>query len=169
MRQTFSNSKVSGQTRSLSEENVVPNMPRNDDDDDDESDNDPTTSSTSRDRSRPHIATHHSRNPTFSMQVDRLKGNSNPSNLGPYNNAYPHHSYSDSSENNGSNKPPPVSTSSRSTIVHRTINGNFYKRDTSVHQTNISSHNVEDNTIINSFNNNSKRLCRFLFLDMHTA
>jgi len=47
MRQTFSNSKESGQIRPSSEENGVPNMPRNTDDDD-EQDEEPMPSSTSK-------------------------------------------------------------------------------------------------------------------------
>lgn len=55
--------------------------------------------------------------------------------------------------------------------VFRTIYGDLTKHDTSVHQTNISSFNTENNTIKNSFNDNSsvessvKCSC---FLDMHT-
>ena len=84
MRQTFSE-------RSLSEGNVAPNMPRNNDDEFD--------------------------------------------------------------ENNDPIKPPPISTSSSEPIV-RTIDGNFTKVDNSKHKTNISSNNVKDNVIINSFNYN---------------
>ena len=152
MRQTLLNSKVSGQTRSLSEENVVPNMPRSDDDDDDESDDESMTSYTSGAISRSHIAAHYPRDSTFSMQVDRP--------MGLNNSAYPHHSYSNPSENGDPNKPPPVSTSSRGLTI-RTIEGNLTVYDNTVHQTNISSHNVKGNKVINSFN--PKCLCRFCF------
>ena len=151
MRQT-----MSGLTRSLSEENVVPNVPRNNDD---ESDDESMTSYTSGAISRPHIATNHSQDSTFSMQVDRPMGKSNPFNLGPNNSIYPH-SYSNPSVNDDPNKPPPVSTSSRGPTI-RTINGNFTKFNNSVHQKNISSHNVKGNTVINSCNYNCS--CRFCF------
>jgi activator of HSP90 ATPase len=62
--------------------------------------------------------------------------------------------------NNDPNNPPPVSTSSSGPTV-RTIKGNYTKHDNSEHKLNISSFNVEDNEVIDSFNN--KRLCRSCF------
>jgi len=58
-------------------------------------------------------------------------------------------------EFDGNNEPPPVSTSSSGPTV-RTIKGNYTKYDNSDHTTNISSHNVKGNTVINSFNDKSK-------------
>ena len=159
MYQALSDSKTS-------EENAVPNhMPRNNDEDEDNDD----PSSTSRDTSHPHLATHPRPDPTFpTMQVDRPVGNSNPSNLGPNDYAYSRF-YSNPSEKNYPSNPPPVSTPSSGPII-RTINGNLTQHDNSVRQTNISSHNVEDNELINSFNYNPKCLCLFFgFWIMHTA
>ena len=72
------------------------------------------------------------------------------------------------SDENDRNKRPPVSTSS-SEPIHRTIKGNFTKYDNSVRKTNISSFNVKDNTIRNSFNStntlvDSSRECLCLFV-----
>ncbi|KAF8816230.1 hypothetical protein BYT27DRAFT_6468202 [Phlegmacium glaucopus] len=107
-----------------------------------------------------------------------------PSNPSPYNNAYLHHPYSDPSMaphmrepatasyfaqsnaahqasihgNNDRTKPPPVSTSgfnSPPSSSGGSKYGDYPTRDTSVHRTNISSYNMENNTIKNSFNDNS--------------
>ena len=67
--------------------------------------------------------------------------------------------------NNDPNSPPPVSTSSSRPTI-RTIKGNLVKHDNSVRKTNISSHNAEDNTIKDAFNDNyvdPSRQCLCLF------
>ena len=154
MHQALSNLK-------MSEENAVPNyMPRNNDEDEDNHDDD-DPSSTSRDMSHPHLATHPRPDPTFPMQVDCPAGNSNPSNLGPNNCAYPQ-SYSNPSEKNYPSNPLPVSTLSIGPIFRPIYYGNLTQHDNSVRQTNISSFNVEGIEITNSFNNISKGLSFFV-------
>jgi hypothetical protein len=55
--------------------------------------------------------------------------------------------------NNDPNKPPPLSTSS-SEPIYKTFKGNVVKHDNSVHKTNISSFNAENNEVIDCFNSN---------------
>jgi hypothetical protein len=184
MRRTFS--KVPRQTRSMSEDNFIPNMPGNNDEEPEGAnssspcrfgakdamstmtDLDPMSSPTSIETSRSRTPSPDLTSPSTKSdpqkpnpKVDRPMGNSTTSNSSSYNNAYPHHSSSNQSF------PPRVSASS-SAPIFRTINGDLIRHDTSVHQTNISSFNVEHNTIKNSFNNNSfdssgKCWCHFCF------
>lgn len=82
-------------------------------------------------------------------------------------------------EDNNPNRPPPVSPShlpprSSGGPQFRNNPGNFSKRDTNVYETNISSFNTTNNTIQNSFNDNSlvdssgNRSCYFLITVMRT-
>ena len=104
--------------------------------------------------------------------ADRSTGSSNPSNSSPYNNA----------QFSGANNPSPASTSAFNSPrpsasagpTYRKINGNLTRYDNSVHQTNISSFNTQDNKIKDSFNDNSlvdstgRCWCHVLLLDMQT-
>lgn len=169
IRRTFS--KVPRQTRSLSEENV---MPGNSDEESDGA-NSSRMADVDSNPSPTSIETTRSRNPSPDLtssstksdsekpnpQVDHPMGNSTTSNSGSYNNAYPHHSSSNQSF-------PPRASASSSGPIFRTIDGDFIRLDTSRRQTNISSFNAEHNTIKNSFNNNSfdssgKCWCHFCF------
>lgn len=153
-------------------------------------------SSTSRDKDRPHFATHPSPPLPFPRaksdpqrpirpQAKHSMGTSNPSNFGPYSDAF-HYSYPNSPvtpqnpyihmndahfpfqstsnrhyEHSYPNRPPPMPTSgfnsppSFNRPTFGTSQGIPARHDDGVHQTNISSFNFVGNTIKGSFNDNS--------------
>jgi hypothetical protein len=84
---------------------------------------------------------------TFSPNRSSSEGNAAP-------NMSRNNDDDDDDESDGNNNDPPLPSTSSKEPIYTTYTGNVIKHDNSVHKTNVSSFNAEDNEIINCFNNN---------------